>query len=492
MSLRKNISRIKNLDSIKPDKRWQSTTKYDLLEEISSQNRLMQAYKLSNTQKIDLFVMRVTNRLAPSMTKALTAFLVFMMFFGVNIAAQASVPGEPLWPVKRSIEEAEIALTFSPVNKTLVHIEHVGERLDEIDKILKELAREETKVQKDKAVKQAITHLEKDVSSVDSALRIVKEEKKPIEVVELAKKVTDATKEVDNKLAEKKKEVQTDNKELGEAINNAKILNKQVKKSAVAVAIKVHEEVQKSAEANKVAINLTNTTSTTDESLGPKVGSLETTTPVYIVTPTVADDATVSEADAVSQLVKEILASEINDLSEEVKDVKQKVEVVDQEALNTIKKDAVGEQDSNKIISSELDEFDVIKQESSQDSEVVLAEAQVLLDNGQFKDAFDKVSQANEKYEKAEVTLEKIGQAIEVNKILGEAKNIDDKIPVIIMNPQSTSTASTTDIIYIDTGDTTTSTASSSIDIKTEDTDTIKPSGIDIKDSSLETEEEQL
>ena len=103
MNLANKISQIKHLEEIQPDKKWEKTTKYNLLEEISAQNRLMQAYKLSTAQKVDLFAMRVFNRLAPSMTKVLASFLILMMFFGINIAAQASVPGETLWPVKRSI-----------------------------------------------------------------------------------------------------------------------------------------------------------------------------------------------------------------------------------------------------------------------------------------------------------------------------------------------------------------------------------------------------
>jgi len=471
MSLAKRISRIKNLENVRPDKRWEKTTKYDLLEEISSQNRLMQAQKLSNTQKIDLFTMRVMNRMAPSMTKALTVFLIFMMFFGVNIAAQASVPGEPLWPVKRSIEEAEISLTFSPVKKTEVHIKHVNERLEEIDKILVEdtSSKPEAKIVKDKAVKQAISHLEKDVVSVDSSLKIVKEEKKAIEVVELVKKVTDATKEVDNKLAEKKIEAQnTNDKELGEALTQAKVLNKQVKKSAVAVAIEIHEETQKTAESNAI-LKTTKATSTPEGMIETvKVGTLETSTPEMLKTEE-QEQADLSEAETIKNLVKEIVASEINDLSAEVKDVKQKVEVVDQKNLEIIKKGALGEVDGDKVITSELDELDVIKKESQEDSEVILQEAKILLDNGLLKDAFEKVSEANEKYQKAEVTLEKISQAIEGNEEIQGAKTqegLEQQKPVITETPN---------------------TNTSTPEIKIEDSEIIKASGvIDVEDSEEE------
>jgi hypothetical protein len=444
MSLTKKISKIKNLESIQPDKRWEKTTKYDLLEEIASQNRLMQAYKLSNAQKIDLFVMRFFNRIAPSLSKALTVFLVFMMFFGVNIAAQASVPGQPLWPVKRSIEEAEISLTFSPVKKTEVHIKHVSERLDEIDKILdkpEEIDKPEVKIKKDKAIKQAINHLSKDVTSVDSALKIVKEEKEALEVVELVKKVTDATKEVDNQLAAKKKEAATTNdKELGEALTAAKAVNKQVKKAAVAVAIEVHEEVQKNLEDNAaLKIAEANIQIENPELL---TADTETSTPEIIESVnTKEEQLDIDEAAIITNLVKEIVAAEIADVSTEVKDVKEKVEIVDQVELDIIKIDAIGEEDKDKIVTAELDEIDVIKKESIEESEVVLEEAKVLLEEGSFKDAFEKVSEANDKYEKAEVTLEKIEDAIEVNQ-----EEVTEDVGVIEVLPDTSTSTQNLDI----------------------------------------------
>ncbi|MFA6308005.1 MAG: DUF5667 domain-containing protein [Patescibacteria group bacterium] len=474
-SLIKNISRIKNLESVQPDRRWEKTTKFDLLDEISSQNRLMQAYKLSTSQKVDLFVMRFFNRVAPSMSKVLATFLVFMMFFGVNMAAQASVPGETLWPVKRSIEEAEISLTFSPVKKTEVHIKHVNERLDEIDKILEPAVNVEpaVKEQKNKAIKQAITHLEKDVTSVDSSLKIVKSEKEALEVVELVKKVTDATKEVDNKLSEKKLTAKNiDNQALDEALTQAKVLNKQVKKAAVAVAIEVHEELQKTTE-DKAASLVVKTTSTPSEiSEISKVGPFETST-TDIVDKGASKELSSEEVATINNIVKEILVSEIADLSAEVKDVKQKVEIVNSEALKAITKDALGEKDKTKIISSELDEIEIIKKESSEDSEVVLTEAKVLLDSGMFKDAFEKVSEANEKYQKAEVTLEKIGQAIKVNEASdAAAKALENQKPPVVELPISTTTTSTIE--------------------KTPDIEIIKSSAIDIKDTEIIKESEEV
>ena len=474
MNLAKKISQIKHLEEIQPDKKWEKTTKYNLLDEISAQNRLMQAYKLSTTQKVDLFTMRVFNRLAPSMTKVLASFLVLMMFFGVNLAAQASVPGETLWPVKRSIEEAELSITFSPVKKTEVYIKHVNERISEIDKILEAPLKPEepeVKTAKEKAIKQAVTHLEKDVISVDSSLKIVKQEKNAIEVVELVKKVTDATKEVENNLEEQKKKVAADDATdeiLGQVLGNAQSINQQVKKSAVNVAIEVHEEVQKSVENQNAltAINPTRTTSTPNQGLGDNTGAFDTTTADILVKSETSSENTVfnaQEAETISNLVKEIVASEINQVSLEVQGVKEKVDATLDTDIASITKEVLAGDTQTTVNVVELDEIDVIKNESNEDREGVLEEAKVLLDNGMLKDAFDKVNQLQEKYNKAEVTLEKIEKVIE--KTAGET---------------------TGEVI-----NTSTSTSSPITNIKPEETNKIEASGIDIKESDIKIKEEE-
>ena len=475
MNLAKKISQIKHLEEIKPDKKWEKTIKYNLLEEITAQNRLRQAYKLSAAQKVDLFAMRVFNRLAPSMTKVLASFLILMMFFGVNMAAQASVPGETLWPIKRSIEEAELSITFSPVKKTEVYIKHVNERIAEIDKILEEPLKPEepeVKIAKEKAIKQAVTHLEKDVISVDSSLKIVKQEKNAIEVVELVKKVTDATKEVETNLEAQKKKVAADDATdeiLGQILDNAQSINQQVKKSAVSVAIEVHEEVQKSVEnqSGLLAINPSRTTSTPNQGLATdNTGSFDTTTVDILVKSETSQENIVfntQEAETISNLVREIVASEINQVSLEVQGVKEKVDAALDADIANIKKDVLAGDQETTVGTVELDEIDVIKNESNEDREGVLEEVKVLLDNGMLKDAFEKVNQLQDKYNKAEVTLEKIEKVIE--KSAGEKSG---------------------EVIH-----TTTSTSSPIINIKPEEANTIEASGIDIEESDIKIKEEE-
>ena len=160
MKIEKKLSQLKDSKAIQPDINWEKSTKYKILGEISSQNNLMKSNKLSRTEKIDLFFARIMKRIIPSATKTAATFLIFTVFLTTGFQAQASVPGEVLWPVKRGIEKAELTLTVDSIKETKIHIKHVNKRLTEINKIIKEKKSEKN----DKVIKKAVKHLKQDTS----------------------------------------------------------------------------------------------------------------------------------------------------------------------------------------------------------------------------------------------------------------------------------------------------------------------------------------
>ena len=48
-----------------------------------------------------------------------------------NFIAQASVPGDILYPIKLTFEKAELALAFTPTSESRVHLRHIDKRLRE-------------------------------------------------------------------------------------------------------------------------------------------------------------------------------------------------------------------------------------------------------------------------------------------------------------------------------------------------------------------------
>jgi hypothetical protein len=248
---------------------------------------------------------------------------------------------------------------------------------------------------KAKAIKQAVRHLEKDVTAADSSLKIAKEETNPIEVVELVKKVTNATKEVSNVLATQTKDNVDKDEAIGAILVSAKELNEGVQKSAVNVAIEVHEEVLAAANKKKVEAS-TSTSGLNVDGLDDDL-SYQSSTASFINSVKDNPEIDVQELEKVTNLVKEIVASEISDTSSKINDVKQKVDSVDKKELQNLE-----------IL--DIEDIDSVKDVPVDDE--VLKDAKTLLEEGFLRNAFDTIYKAKEKYQRADVVLEKIRKAI--------------------------------------------------------------------------------
>jgi hypothetical protein len=363
--------------------------------------------------------------------------LIVLMGSGVSIAAQASVPGQALWPVKRSIEKAELTLTFSSVKETEIHIKHVNERMDEITKILgEENGAPEKREKKEKAIKQAVTHLQKDITAADTSLKIVKEENKtPLKVVELAKKVNDVAKETSDDLAAKKKQVEDNDVDviISEALDDAQVVNKEVKNSAMKIALEVHGEI---LAANQPIVE----ESQNEEDLlieGQILENMayETSTPETNDGSLEAQEAQAKsesgvnkeDAAAVEEIVKGMLASEMDETSVEVENVKQKVGQVEERDIEEIKGTINLEQPGN----LEIEDFEGIDQIEEQSNEAVkvLAEAKMLMEDGFLWDAYQKMYQVRQDYEKTDIILKQLIQAIAEHKTI-DSQVIDQLIDI--------------------------------------------------------------
>lgn len=390
MLLERKISQLKNISELQPDKRWKATTKFEVLAEINSQNRLMKAMQLSASEKTDLFVSRVVRRLLPSASKVIAGFLIVFMGTGLGIVAQASVPGEPLWPIKRSLEKAELTLTLSPVRETEVHVKHVNERVNEIDKILttKPSASSE---QKEKAIKKAVVHLERDVKAVDTSLKVVREDKKPIEVVELAKKVKEATDETKNKVESIKTSNDNGNMVINNALNDVEKLTNETESTVLNIAVEVHDQVV-SAQNNG--------TSTPGDLNGTTTSELKQT------------DS--KEVAAVKAVVNEIISTEIDQLTNKIATAKDKVDAVPNQP------------DPTTGIATSSPDIKVVK-DSLDEAQADLNEAKSLLQEGSVKEAVDKVVKTQSVSTAANATVKQLG---------GQTATGDSKLPV----PSSTTT----------------------------------------------------
>ncbi len=164
------IAKIKNLPELQPDNNWLRLNKARLLSELASQQKSSEV--LTMTQRLELVSLKITRRLIPSTFKVVTLSLLLVFVFSTTYVAQAAVPGDVLWPVKISLEKAELALASDPVSEAEILLKHADHRLAELD-VLSE--RQGGDVQtRDAAISDLVRRLEKNIVAADSSLKLAK------------------------------------------------------------------------------------------------------------------------------------------------------------------------------------------------------------------------------------------------------------------------------------------------------------------------------
>lgn len=425
MSIPKALAQLKKISSINPDEQWAHATKYSIMSEVTVQSRLIKSQGRSFNDGFRLFLASFFSKLVPSLTKVMAVVLVLSVGSGFSLVAQASVPGEALWPIKRNMEEAELALTLSPVKKTEIHIKHINTRLGEIDKILKDKednVSQEDNSKTEKAIKQAVSHLERDVVAVDNSLKIVKEEKTPVQVVSLVARVADVANETANSLDQKV--LATQDTEIAKALGDAKKINQEVKDSAVNLAIAVHEEAVNNV-AKDVSVNASST-------------------------PTAAvvsqNGVNAEELKAVTEVVTKIITSELQVVSQEVANAKDRVGNVDNKDISNLPKSTdIKEGESN---AKAIESIDSLKAHP-EIMEANLTQAKDLLQQGNLKDSMEKITQVKETYQQAETVIKRIEAATNTSTSTPTSTK-----PVVL--PVTTSTRPTTTSTVIKSSDETT------------------------------------
>lgn len=97
-----------------------------------------------------------------NMLAIITIVMMISLLNSTAVAAQNSIPGETLYPIKRTVEKIQLTLTLNEVKKTEVRIKHAENRLTEVKAIIEkptvpsDMAAED---QKAKAIESTITEL---------------------------------------------------------------------------------------------------------------------------------------------------------------------------------------------------------------------------------------------------------------------------------------------------------------------------------------------
>ena len=182
---------LKELKKLEAHHEWKEETRKSLLLELGL-NESVSAGKQSIFQTIKALSKDTLRQLS------LKPVGIFIIILGVIIgpgiatvsAARLSLPGDALYSLKRGLETVQISLTFSEKKKAEKKIEHVANRLDELQRITHE---QTPSIERDENIVLVLAGLKEDTEEVKLHLETAAEEGS--EVIEIALIIEEKTSE---------------------------------------------------------------------------------------------------------------------------------------------------------------------------------------------------------------------------------------------------------------------------------------------------------
>lgn len=185
-------SDLRQLRAIKPDAAWLEQNKQALLADLPMMKSPERT--LSYVSVFSISFKQAVSKLAwqpVGISLMILGIIGGPSLAAVN-AAKGSLPGDALYPVKRSLERARVSMTFSQTKKAQLEVDFVATRLHELQRLTKEQAPSEKRQQK---ITIAIEELKKDTAAVKTRLDAAKQDTGNTgkEAVALAKIIDDKT-----------------------------------------------------------------------------------------------------------------------------------------------------------------------------------------------------------------------------------------------------------------------------------------------------------
>lgn len=154
--------KLKALQSIEPEEAWKIENKKKLMEKAAFGVRSGVVLSEASPRKGFGIASLLPNHLAVSFASLLFVLTSSILTVG---ASQSSLPGEPLYSVKKMGEQFALAVA-SEENKPKVEIEQAGKRLEE----LAEISKKTSDAEQHKKVEQLVAEFESKVSSANARL----------------------------------------------------------------------------------------------------------------------------------------------------------------------------------------------------------------------------------------------------------------------------------------------------------------------------------
>jgi hypothetical protein len=190
------VRKIKALQRIQPNASWLQSQRSFLLSEISRSQK-----PIKNRKNFLVFpVFNFSKIFRPAFAFAFSIIILIssLTTVGVISAAQNSLPGDMLYPIKTAIEKTQLSFTADRTNRTKLSIKFATQRLDEFTQLLD---KSESKADIQKTVKK----FTEEIVAVREEINTLKEKnaEKAAEVAKLINAQTPIYEESLNKGTEK-------------------------------------------------------------------------------------------------------------------------------------------------------------------------------------------------------------------------------------------------------------------------------------------------
>lgn len=201
---KKSLLELDNI--LAPDTDWEAALRTRLLETVRLSQAASEQRSVSGEKFLDFgFVLRFWRVprmfLRPVIAAVSALVLVFSGSIATVSAAQGSLPGDTLYPVKIGLEKVQIKLASSPRKKAELEIAFAGKRIAEIKQIIAKEANGSPTVAS--RVNEAIGHFNTSINDVQKQLEKARQDAgENGNAVVISKLVNNTTSELQNNLAE--------------------------------------------------------------------------------------------------------------------------------------------------------------------------------------------------------------------------------------------------------------------------------------------------
>lgn len=255
--LAKKLKKLSKLEAGgQPREGWVSDNKEILMSQIKPYQTVREQAEDRGGEVfyyVDLFSSLFKQRVFRPAMAFLMIIAVMLSYTAAVSVANASLPGDMLYPVKTTGEKVQLALTFNKEEQVQLQMNFLSRRTDELQKIVKKV--EDETVKKGKII-QAVKQISQDVKSVSEKLNKItdtKETSKPT-VVSLVKQVEVAATQIKNDIVKA-------NDAMSSAVKNdvafdvkaAIVKTEETSNSALETMIKKYQEGQKDISEDEIA-----------------------------------------------------------------------------------------------------------------------------------------------------------------------------------------------------------------------------------------------